>query len=266
MTSATTTVLESPELKDAGNTLINARDAGQFITLLGRCRVLYSGRGGSDLEAGDRHVMLKPDGTVIVHSHDLFKPRNYQPPGATYTARMDEEEDVLTVHVHRSKGSTEEVIDVMFSDIYVMTTTRMQDDADLTVVGTEQDMQEYLSRNPESIEDELGVRIRVLDTEHTVAVGHIDILAQVVDDETPVVIELKRRRVGPKAVDQLRRYIDEYESIDSQVIGVLVAPSVTDSAREMLLEHGFHFVEFKPEQLVASPISNMTLDSFSEDA
>jgi RecB family endonuclease NucS len=262
MSSAKTTVLEVPDLKTAGNELINARDAGKFITLLGRCRVLYTGRGGSDLEAGDRHVMLKPDGTVIVHSHDLFKPRNYQPPGATYTARMDDD-DELTVHVERTKGSTKEIIDIMFSDIYVLTTTQMDDDADLNLVGTEQDMQDYLADNPMKIAAELGVGFRVIDTEYSIDVGNIDIFGQT-DDSTPVIVELKRRRVGPKAVDQLRRYIDEYQSIDSRVIGVLVAPSVTESALEMLHSHDFHFVEFKPKSLIERPQENLKLDAFSE--
>lgn len=265
MSSATTTVLESPPLDTAGNTLINARDSGKFITLLGRCRVHYAGRGGSALEAGDRHVMLKPDGTVIVHSHDLFKPRNYQPPGATYTARLSDEQDELIIHVQRSKGSTDEVIDIMFSDIYVLTTTQMDDDADLNIVGTEQDMQDYLASHPEEIAAELEGGFRVIDTEHSLEVGNIDILGRT-DESIPVVVELKRRRVGPKAVDQLRRYIDEYTSIDPRVIGVLVAPSVTDSALEMLKSHGFYFIEFKPEAMVSRPTENSTLDAFGSDA
>ena len=257
-----TTVLQSPTLSDAGNELINARDAGELITIIGQCRVLYAGRGGSDLESGDRHVMMKPDGTVIVHSDDLFKPRNYQPPGAEYTARLNTGGDELIVHVERKKGSTVETIDIMFSKIYALTTTGMEDDAELNLVGTEQDMQAYLMENPNILVEKLGEGFRIIESEHSIEVGNIDIFGRD-GSGTPVVVELKRRRVGPKAVDQIRRYVDEYKKIDPDVIGVLIAPGVTDSALDMLEGHGFHFIEFQLDWMIEHTTKDMTLDSFS---
>jgi DNA (cytosine-5)-methyltransferase 1 len=50
----------------------------------GRCAVAYEGRAQSQLEAGDRFVLCKPDGTILVHSDTKQKPRNWQPPGRQY--------------------------------------------------------------------------------------------------------------------------------------------------------------------------------------
>ena len=80
-----------------------------------------------------------------------------------------------------------------------------------------------------------------------------------VDDEgAPVVVELKRRRVGPDAVGQLARYVRaleeelgaererERDAPDTAVRGVLVAPSVTDRAAERLADRGFDHVALDP--------------------
>lgn len=64
-----------------------------------------------------------------------------------------------------------------------------------------------------------------------------------------VVVELKRRRVGPDAVSQLRRYVDALERdlhADAAVRGILVAPSVTDRASRLLSDHGLEFVSLEP--------------------
>ncbi|PSP51500.1 endonuclease NucS, partial [Halobacteriales archaeon QH_7_68_42] len=68
-------------------------------------------------------------------------------------------------------------------------------------------------------------------------------------DGRTVVLELKRRRVGPDAVGQLGRYVDALERdlhAETEVRGMLVAPSVTDRARRMLAERGLEFVALAP--------------------
>ncbi|MDR9381179.1 MAG: endonuclease NucS, partial [Natronomonas sp.] len=42
----------------------DAVDRGALVTCFGRCAVEYEGRAASKLAPGDRHVMLKPDGTA----------------------------------------------------------------------------------------------------------------------------------------------------------------------------------------------------------
>ena len=61
-------------------------------------------------------------------------------------------------------------------------------------------------------------------------------------------VELKRRRVGPSAASQLRRYVEavDEEFPDEGVRGILVAPSVTDRTAALLDEQGLEFVPLSP--------------------
>jgi len=61
-----------------------------MVTLFGRCTVDYEGRAASTLGPGDRHVMLKPDGSALVHTDEGQQPVNWQPPGCEHDVFVDE--------------------------------------------------------------------------------------------------------------------------------------------------------------------------------
>jgi RecB family endonuclease NucS len=87
-----------------------------------------------------------------------------------------------------------------------------------------------------------------LATERTTAEAAVDIYGEDARGRT-VVVELKRRRVGPDAVSQLRRYVEAIQQdlhADTVVRGILVAPSVTDRARRLLATHGLELVALDP--------------------
>ncbi len=253
------TVLTDPSLLEAGNLLINGRDRGDYITLIGHCRVEYDGRATSTLGYGDRHLTLQPDGCVRVDTDEDREPVNWQPPGADYTARMTDNE---SLHVHAKRTNPTETLDIEFTDIYFITTTEMRDEADFTLVGTEQDMQDYLMDNPEPISEALGEPFTPLEAEYSLDSGDVDVFGRT-DSNDVVVVELKRRTVGPDAASQLLRYVDEVSKSESCVHGVLVAPSVTDGAQAVLDEHGFIHVPFSPED-TKSEFSQSTDVSFDE--
>ena len=85
-------------------------------------------------------------------------------------------------------------------------------------------------------------------TERDTPAGAVDVYGVDADGNT-VVVELKRRRVGPDAVGQLSRYVEALRRdghAERRVRGVLVAPSVTDRARDLLTEEGLKFVALEP--------------------
>jgi hypothetical protein len=91
---------------------------------------------------------------------------------------------------------------------------------------------------------------RPLATERETSAGAVDVYGEDREGRT-VVLELKRRRVGPDAVGQLVRYVEALRRelhTDAEVRGVLVAPSVTDRARELLGEEGLEFVSLTPRE------------------
>jgi|GEM_PF-6684609 len=66
-------------------------------------------------------------------------------------------------------------------------------------------MQEKIMKEPEVIED----GFRALEKERETDYGRIDTFGR--DSErNHVILDSKRRRVGPDAVDQLQRHVDDY--------------------------------------------------------
>ncbi|MFQ5800386.1 MAG: endonuclease NucS, partial [Candidatus Hydrothermarchaeales archaeon] len=61
--------------------LIYGKGAHSMILLLGECRVECQGRAKSYLDWGDRLVIVKKDGSVLVHQGESREPVNWQPPG-----------------------------------------------------------------------------------------------------------------------------------------------------------------------------------------
>jgi RecB family endonuclease NucS len=120
----------------------------------------------------------------------------------------------------------------------------VSDPEDLALTGTEADLKERILDTPSLVEDGLTP----LATERETPAGAVDIYAEDAAGRT-VVLELKRRRVGPDAVGQLDRYVEALARelhAETEVRGILVAPSVTDRARQLLAEKGLEFVSLEP--------------------
>ncbi len=235
-----TVTLERPTLADACEAVQSGFDRGALVTLFGRCTVDYDGRAASYLEAGDRHVMFKPDGSALVHTAEGQKPVNWQPPGCDHS--VDIADGRLRLESHRS--TPREQLVVSFERVDQVSTFTMSAPEDLAVVGTEADLRDRLLEEPDLLEPGFCP----LATERETTAGAIDLYGEDREGRT-VVVELKRRRVGPDAVSQLRRYVDAVEAdlhTEAVIRGILVAPSVTDRADRLLRRHGLEFVALEP--------------------
>ncbi|AGB38576.1 endonuclease NucS [Natronococcus occultus] len=246
MTSGTrspqATTLERPALEDARDAIVDGIEREAMMTVFGRCTVDYDGRASSQLEAGDRHLMLKPDGAALVHTDEGQQPVNWQPPGCEHSVRC--EDGALVIESVRS--SPEERLAVSFELVLQVSTFAGSDPTELAVVGTEEDLRQRILEEPRLLEE----GFTPLATERDTPAGAVDIYGEDATGRS-VVVELKRRRVGPDAVSQLRRYVDALERdlhADASVRGVLVAPSVTDRADRLLARHGLEFVALEPTE------------------
>lgn len=74
--------LRKPTPKTCKNLLEEALREDHTIVLVGSCVVNYRGRAGSVLPEGERVVIIKPDGTLLVHQKEKREPVNWNPPGA----------------------------------------------------------------------------------------------------------------------------------------------------------------------------------------
>jgi len=217
-------------------------DRGAMVTLFGRCSVEYDGRAASSLGPGDRHVTLKPDGATLVHTDEGQQPVNWQPPGSAHSvAAVDG-----ALEVHSERSNPEESLEITFETVAHAAAFDVSDPEELAVTGTEADLKERILDNPALVES----GFTPLATERATPAGAVDIYGEDATGRT-VVVELKRRRVGPDAVGQLDRYVGALERdlhAGTEVRGILVAPSVTDRARQLLAKKGLEFVSLEPTQ------------------
>ena len=230
----------NPSIATARSILEAGLDSDAVVTVFGECTVDYEGRAASTLGPGDRHVMCKPDGTVLVHTDEGHQPVNWQPPGCTHEVSVEDETLVL-----RSERSTpEEELLVRFRNVEHVAAFDVTDPEELSLSGTEEDLRERVLEEPALVESGFAP----LSTERETPAGAVDIYGEDADGRA-VVVELKRRRVGPDAVGQLARYVEALERDlhdETDVRGILVAPSVTDRARTLLAERGLEFVSLEP--------------------
>lgn len=232
-----TRTLDAPA-PDEARALVDDDD-DSLVTLYGRCEVDYEGRATSYLGPGDRLVVLKPDGTLLVHTDEQRTPVNWQPPGCDHTATVHEGR----LRVVSTRETPEETLTVDFDRVFHLTAMGMADEAELALDGTEADLKRRILDDPTIVEPGFVPE----GDEVPSSAGPMDVFGH--DDEgTPVVLELKRRRVGPDAVGQLNRYVEALEREgEEDVRGILVAPSVTERAADLLDEAGLEHRSIGPD-------------------
>ena len=234
--------LSYPDPETARDLVARAVDRGALVTLFGRCTVEYDGRASSSLGPGDRHVTLKPDGAALVHTDEGQQPVNWQPPGCDHSVAVADG----ALELLSERATPEETLSVTFETVAHAAAFDVTDPEELSLTGTEADLKDRILADPELVES----GFTPLATERETPAGAVDIYGEDAAGRT-VVVELKRRRVGPDAVGQLDRYVDALERdlhAGTAVRGILVAPSVTDRARQLLAKKGLEFVSLEPTQ------------------
>jgi len=220
-------------LAEAKAVVDDAVSGRRMALVVGECRVHYHGRAASKLASGERLVIIKGDGSFLVHQNTGMAAINYQPPKGTVTTSLDG--DTLIVRASRQKPK--ELLEAIFSKVSFAQSFSLRDDSSLRVFGTEANLASLIMEKPDLVEDGLVV----VNQESPLSKGSVDIFARDVAGNN-VIIEVKRRTAGLKEVTQLARYVDEVKKrLDKPARGILVAPAVTDSALAMLEEKGMQF-------------------------
>ena len=233
------------QLAEAKSCVDRALQEGRLAVVVGRCRVQYAGRAASKLSEGDRLLVIKNDGTFLVHQPKGMAAINYQGPGASITTGMEGGE--LVVSAVRNRPSLKEHIHVRFFDVYSADSFALKDDKSLALFGSERQLSDLLMQDLSLIEPGLVP----LQQESEVRKGTIDILARD-SNGSLVVIEVKRREAGLDAVSQLERYVSELSKRKGQhVRGLICAPRVTPNAHTMLEKAGLEF--FRLDYEIGNP-------------
>lgn len=227
-----------------------------MLQLIGCCTVDYQGRAKSFLDWGDRIVMIKQDGNLMVHQPILREPINWQPAGSITEFQVQNDEFILRSH-HRKPP---EKMKIIFKDIYAVLVCLLQDDAQLKIAGMESDVVQHILADPSCVEE--GLRIHK--QEKQVSSGMIDLFAY--DKEhRPVIIEVKRSLATISNVHQLRMYVNDIQQESDKAIvrGILCAPRIPDMIKNLLLDYNLEWREVKHE-IILPDDHQKTLSDFFE--
>ena len=220
------------ELAEAQAIVDDAVSARKMAIVVGECSVRYHGRAASKLSSGERVVIIKGDGSFLVHQNSGLAAINYQPPKGIITTELS---DTLAIRASRRKPA--ELLEAIFSRVELARSFSLRDDSSLRVFGTEKNLSDLIMQDPGLVEEGLTV----INQESPLSKGKIDIFARDRGGKS-VVIEVKRRTAGLKEVTQLQRYVDEVDKrLDTETRGILCAPKITPAALHMLEEKNLEF-------------------------
>jgi RecB family endonuclease NucS len=215
--------------------------------IVARCEVRYTGRLTAVLPEALRLLMLKSDGSVMVHADTGgFKPQNWMTPPTVI-----EEEPGLMV-VRKRAGSSEDRLEIRIAEVVSDVTHDMGEAAALEKEGVERELQELLADAPPE-------GMRLVKREWPTDIGPVDLMCRD-DGDGFVAVEIKR--VGTiEAVEQLTRYLELIcrEPGLARCRGVLAAPVIKRQARALAEARGIDCVEVDPAVLRGEREPDLTL-------
>jgi len=207
-----------------------------ILQIIGDCMVDYRGRARSLLDWGERIIMIKQDGAVLVHRPIMREPVNWQPTGSKTVYRQEKKKLVI----YNSHKHPQEKMKIIFRDIKLIFSTNLKDNGNLAIAGMEADVVNQIISNPDFIEQGL----RITKREKYVKSGLIDLFGYDCE-HIPVVIEVKRSLANISAAQQLRMYVNDIKKDikKANVRGILCAPRVPDLVKKLLCDYDLEWRE-----------------------
>ncbi len=216
--------------------------------IVARCEVRYTGRLNALLPEALRLLVIKGDGSVMVHAdHGGYKPSNWM----TAPTIIEETGEGLVVRRPRDDDRLEIRISEVLSDVE----HDMGEAAALEKDGVERHLQELLADQPHWC----GEGFRLVRREWPTDIGPVDLMCR---DEEDAWIAVEIKRIGTiEAVEQLSRYLERIRrdpAMDA-CAGVLAAQVVKPQARVLAESRGLRWVEVDLEVLRGEREPDLTL-------
>jgi RecB family endonuclease NucS len=225
--------------------------------VIARCSVDYDGRLTAHLPSALRLLIVKADGSVLVHSDGgSYKPLNWMSP----PCRLTQQPDKWTV-----TNKAGETLTITIEETLSDTLVDLGVDPGLVKDGVEAHLQELLAEQLHI----LGDGWRLIRREYPTPIGPVDIMCRDADGAhvaieitrhgeiegadsaegtvprggTHVAIEVKRH-AGIDAVEQLTRYLEllNRDPLLAPVKGVLAAQTIKPQARTLAEDRGIRCV------------------------
>ena len=198
--------------------------------VIARCQVDYVGRLTAHLPLATRLLLVKADGSVLVHSDGgSYKPLNWMSPPCTLTE---------SAGFWRVVNKAGEELRITLEEVLHDSSFELGVDPGLQKDGVEAHLQVLLADNAEV----LGTGWRVVRREYPTSIGPVDLLCKDAEGGS-VAVEIKRRG-EIDGVEQLTRYLDlmNRDPLLAPVRGVFAAQEIKPQARVLAEDRGIRCV------------------------
>jgi RecB family endonuclease NucS len=230
-----------PGINEARDLIKKSVEKRAVIIVSGRCSVYYQGRASSKLSPGERIIVIKEDGALLVHRPTGYEPVNWMP-GQDSIYHVQVRDNALEIHAIRRKPS--ESVRVLFSRVQVISALNLVDSGEFSLHASEEDMHKAVLLKPSLLEE----GFKLISYEKQIEPGFVDVYG-VDKNGKLVVVEIKRRTAGKEAALQLAKYVEAVKSkADRQVRGVLAAPGIAKDVQRMLETLGLEFRHLDPKK------------------
>ena len=201
--------------------------------LIATCAVHYTGRLNAHLPKAKRLIMVKADGSVLIHNDGgSYKPLNWM--SAPVTTHVQEPDDVDAAEGVESmwivrNAKSGDALTIRIYEIFSDESHEFGVDPGLIKDGVEADLQRLLAEQIHLI----GEGAALVRREYMTAIGPVDILARDANGGY-VAIELKRRG-EIDGVEQLTRYLElmNRDPHLAPVRGIFAAQLIKPQARTL---------------------------------
>ena len=255
------TVLVEPSTSEAENVARDTISHHRTLLVVGKCSVDYTGRAKSKLKPGERMLIVKADGSFLIHRSTGYEPVNWMP-GGNIIFHVQSQQNALEIRAVRQKPS--ESVKVSFENIQLVTALSLVDTAEFSLHASEEDMQKAILLKPELLEE----GFRLISWEKKVEPGFIDVYGTDRNGRL-VVVEIKRKTAGKDAVLQLATYIEAIRrKADRDVRGILASPSIGKDVQRLLVTFGLEFKHLDPTkcgEILRRAETRKLADYFEED-
>jgi RecB family endonuclease NucS len=207
--------------------------------VVARCQVDYAGRLSAHLPLATRVLMIKADGSVLVHSDGgSYKPLNWMsPPCSVREGTTDEGAIEWTVTSKATSKGEPDTLRILIEEIHHDSAHDLGIDPGLQKDGVEKHLQELLADHPATLSDGLTLVRREFPT----AIGPVDLMCRDANGQS-VAVEIKRRG-EIDGVEQLTRYLellnrDPLLTTAGPVRGIFAAQEIKPQARVLAEDRG----------------------------
>jgi RecB family endonuclease NucS len=232
-------VITKPTLCEAAVLIKKAFAKRNTLIVVGDCHVHYVGRASSKLENGERLLIIKSDGSLLVHRPVGYEPVNWQPAGSVFHVQIKGDE--LEVHAVRQKPR--ENVRVSFGQVFLVSALTLEDAGEFLLYASEDDMHRAILLKPELLEE----GFKPISWEKHVEPGFVDIYGEDKNGKL-VIVEVKRKTASKEAAFQLSKYIEPIKAkVNREIRAILVAPSLGKDVQRTLVSLGLEFKALDPK-------------------